>query len=89
MSKDYSTSPYDIEYMEGGVKKFLEVKATSGTKGIFNMSSGEIKFMTKYKDYYTLILITEVKEAFPKTTTLKYDNIIKLKCEHPSTRFFV
>ena len=89
VSKDYPTSPYDIEYMENGVKKFLEVKATSGTKGVFNMSSGEIKFMTKYKDNYTLILITEVKEAFPKTKSLKYDNIVHLKKEYPSTRFFL
>jgi len=71
------------------VKKFLEIKATSGTKGIFNMSSGEIKFMTAYKDNYTLILITDIKGAFPKTITLKYENIINLRREYPSTRFYV
>ena len=75
--------------MENGVKKFLEIKATSGTRGIFNMSSGEIKFMERYKDFYTLILITEIREAFPKVRILKYKNIVRLRKEYPSTRFYI
>jgi hypothetical protein len=88
-SKDYPTSPYDIEYTLNGVKKYLEVKATSGTKGIFNMSSGEIKFMKHYKDNYLLILVTEVREKFPKTKSFICDKILKLKKEYPSIRFIV
>lgn len=89
VSKEFPSSPYDIEYTENGVKKFLEVKATSGTKGIFNMSSGEIKFMLKYKKNYTLLLITEVKDKNPKTTKLNCDDIIHLKQDYPSTRFYL
>ena len=88
VSKAYPTSPYDIEYIENGVKKYLEVKATSGTKEIFNMSSGEIKFMTQYKENYTLVLITDIKFHFPKTKKYTYSQIMKMRKEYPSTRFY-
>lgn len=88
VSEMYPTSPYDIEYIENGVKKYLEVKATSGTKEVFNMSSGEIKFMTQYKENYTLVLITDVKSHFPKTKKYTYAQIMKMKKEYPSTRFY-
>ena len=87
-SLDYPTSPYDIEYTENGIKKFVEVKSTSTDKKVFNMSSGEIKFMTKYKEDYTLVLVTEVKEKFPKVKVFHYDDIMKLRKEYPSTRFY-
>lgn len=88
VSEIYPTSPYDIEYIENGVKKYLEVKATSGTKEIFNMSSGEIKFMTQYKENYTLVLITDIKSHFPKTKKYTYSQIMKMRKEYPSTRFY-
>lgn len=63
-------------------------KATSGTKEIFNMSSGEIKFMTQYKENYTLVLITDIKSHFPKTKKYTYSQIMKMRKEYPSTRFY-
>lgn len=87
-SIDYPTSPYDIEYMENGVKKYIEVKSTSGTKQIFNMSNGEIKFMKKYKEDYTLFLVTEVNSDFPKIRQFTCEQVLSLKQEYPSTRFY-
>lgn len=87
-SLDYPQSPYDIEYVENGEKKYIEVKSTAGTKPIFNMSSGELKFMEKYKDSYKLYMVTEVKEKFPKYKEYTYYDIMKMKKEYPSVRFF-
>ncbi len=87
-SKEYPQSPYDIEYIKDNRKQFVEVKATSGTKEIFNMSSGEIKFMEKYKDSYTLYMVTKVKDPFPQYFKYTYNDIIKMKKEYPTTRFF-
>lgn len=87
-SLDFPQSPYDIEYIVNGEKKYIEVKSTSSTKAIFNMSSGELKFMEKYKDSYTLYMVTEVKEAFPKIKEYTYYDIIKMKKEYPSVRFY-
>ena len=87
-SLDFPQSPYDMEYIENGEKKYVEVKSTSGTKSIFNMSSGELKFMEKYKDSYKLYMVTEVKEEFPKYKEYTYYDIIKMKKEYPSVRFF-
>ena len=87
-SLDYPTSPYDIEYTINGVKKYVEVKSTSGTKVVFNMSSGEIKFMNKYKDNYILILVTEVTTQFPKTKQYTCDQVMSLRQEYPSIRFY-
>lgn len=87
-SLDFPQSPYDIEYIENGEKKYIEVKSTSGTKPIFNMSSGELKFMEKYKDSYTLYMVTEVKAEFKKYKKYTYYDIIKMRKEYPTTRFY-
>lgn len=87
-SKDYPFSPYDIEYIKDGKKQYVEVKSTQGEKGIFNMSEGEIKFMEQYKDYYTLYLVTNVKDEFPKITKYVYNEIIKMKKSITSIRFY-
>ena len=87
-SLDFPQSPYDMEYIENGEKKYVEVKSTSGTKPIFNMSSGELKFMEKYKDSYKLYMVTEVKEEFPKYKEYTYYDIMKMRKEYPSVRFF-
>lgn len=87
-SLDFPQSPYDIEYIENGEKKYVEVKSTSGTKSIFNMSSGELKFMEKYKDSYTLYMVTDVKAEFPKFKEYTYYDIMKMRKEYPTTRFY-
>lgn len=87
-SNDYPTSPYDIEYYENGVKKYIEVKSTQGNKKVFNMSNGEIKFMKRYKDNYVLYLITNVKDKMPSIYQFTCDKILTLKSEHPTTRFY-
>lgn len=84
----YPTSPYDIEYYENGIKKYVEVKATQGDKKIFNMSIGEIKFMERYKDDYVLFLITNVRDKMPKVYMFDRDKIVQLKKEYPTTRFY-
>ena len=87
-SVDYPTSPYDIEYIENGVKKYVEVKSTQGSKKVFNMSSGEIKFMNLYADNYILYLITNVRDDSYKIYKFDKAQIIKLRREYPSTRFY-
>ena len=87
-SKYYPTSPYDIEYTKNGTKRYVEVKATSGTKKVFNLSNGEIKFMNKYKDNYTLVLVTEVKNDFPKVFSYDCKKIKGLRTEYPSIRCY-
>ncbi len=87
-SEFYPTSPYDIEYVDNWVKKYLEVKSTSGIKEVFNMSCWEIKFMKKYKNDYTLILVTDVKNKFPTIRKFICNEILNLKQEYPSTRFY-
>lgn len=87
-SIDFPQSPYDIEYIENGEKKYVEVKSTSGIKPIFNMSSGELKFMEKYKDSYTLYMVTDVKSDFPKVKEYNYYDIMKMRKEYPSVRFY-
>lgn len=74
-SLDYKFSPYDIEYIENGVKKYIEVKATQGTKEVFNLSSGELKFMEDHKDNYYLYMVTEVNSDFPKYKRYSYYDI--------------
>ena len=77
-SKTYKFSPYDIEYLDGGVKKYIEVKATQGNKEVFNLSSGELKFMKEHKDNYILYMVTNVNSEFPKYKTYAYNDIIKM-----------
>ena len=87
-SKDFPTSPYDIEFIQNGIKKYVEVKSTSGTKKVFNMSLGELKFMDKYKDDYLLFLVTSVKDDFPNVEIFTPDKISHLKKVYPNTRFY-
>lgn len=85
-SLDYKFSPYDIEYIEHGVKKYVEVKATQGTKEVFNLSSGELKFMEEHKDNYYLYMVTEVNSEFPKFKIYNYDDIKKMRMQPVSFR---
>ena len=87
-SLDFPQSPYDIEYMENGKKRYVEVKSTAGTKIIFNMSSGEFKFMEKYKDSYKLYVVTEVREKFPNYKEYTYYDIVKMRKEYTNIRFY-
>ncbi len=87
-SVDYPTSPYDIEYVENGTKKYIEVKSTQGSKKVFNMSAGEIKFMNTYQNNYVLYLVTNVRDSSCKIFKFVKGQIERLKFEHPSTRFF-
>lgn len=86
-SEDYPTSPYDIEYFENGVKKYVEVKSSSGTQKKFNMSSGEIKFMDKYDENYVLVLITDIYNKFPTINIYNRDKINKMKKTYPKVVF--
>ena len=88
-SMHYPTSPYDMEYTDSnGVTHYIEVKSTSGSKEVFNMSSGEIKFMKQYKDQYLLLLVTNVRDSFPNVKQFKGDKIMRLRKEYPSIRFY-
>lgn len=87
-SLDFPQSPYDMEYIENGEKKYIEVKSTSGNKPIFNMSSGELKFMEKYKDSYKLYMVMNVKNDFPDVKEYTYYDIMKMRKEYPSVRFY-
>ncbi|MBP5356750.1 MAG: DUF3883 domain-containing protein, partial [Clostridia bacterium] len=63
-------------------------KSTSGTKKIFNMSLGELKFMDTYKDDYSLFLVTSVKDKFPNVEIFTPDKIMHMKKVYPNTRFY-
>ena len=78
-SKTYKFSPYDIEYVEDGVKKYIEVKATQYNKEIFNLSSGELKFMNEHKDNYFLYMVTNVNSEFPNYKIYTYKEIMDMK----------
>lgn len=78
-SKQYRYSPYDIEYIENGIKKYIEVKSTQDSKEVFNLSSGELKFMEEHKSNYYLYMVTEVNSDFPKYKIYSYEDIIKMK----------
>lgn len=88
-SLDYKFSPYDIEYVEDGIKKYIEVKATQGTKEIFNLSSGELKFMEEHKDNYYLYMVTEINSQFPKYKKYSYYDIKKMNMTAVSYRVSV
>ena len=87
-SKVYPTSPYDIEFYENGVKKYIEVKSTQTSKKVFNMSIGELKFMDQYSKDYKLYLVTNVRDSRPGITSFVSEEIKKLRYEHPTTRFY-
>lgn len=87
VSKLYPTSPYDIGYMGNGVKKYVEVKATSGSKRVFYMSSGEIAFMEKYKENWTLVLVTKCRKNFKEDKIYKCDDVLILNKFFPKVRF--
>ena len=88
-SKHYPTSPYDMEYVDDeGVTRYIEVKSTSGSKEVFNMSSGELKFMKEYKDRYLLLLVTNVRSPYPNVKPFDGDRIMRLRKEYPSVRFY-
>ena len=44
--------------------------------------------MEKYKEEYKLYMVTEVKEEFPKYSEYVYDDIMKMRKEYPSVRFY-
>ena len=77
-SKTYRFSPYDIEYIENGIKKYIEVKATQSNKEIFNLSSGELKFMKEHRDNYILYMVTNINSHFPSYKTYTYNDIMKM-----------
>lgn len=85
-SKTYKFSPYDIEYVEDGIKKYIEVKATQGNKEVFNLSSGELKFMNEHKDNYILYMVTNVNSEFPNYKTYTYKEIMNMKMTPVSYR---
>lgn len=89
-SKIYAKSPYDIEYIdENGTKQYIEVKSSSTSRKAFHMSKYEIRFMQKYQDSYTLILVTEVNNTFPTIHKYTYEQIMKMQKEYPTTKFIV
>lgn len=78
-SKEYPSSPYDIEYFKGKTKKYVEVKSTSSSIKQFIMSLGEIRFMKEYNKDYILILVTEVNSQFPKLYKYSPAQIVRMK----------
>lgn len=86
-SADYPTSPYDIEYTDNGIKKYVEVKSSSGSQKKFNMSSGEIKFMDKYDENYILVLVTDLFDKFPTINKYNRNAINKMKKSYPKVVF--
>ncbi len=85
----YATTPYDIEYFEDGIKKYVEVKSTSGSREYFYMSKAEIDFMKHYHDRYTLILVTNVKDDVPNIKKFDYQGVLSLRQESVKTYFMV
>ena len=85
-SKTYRFSPYDIEYIEDGVKKYIEVKATQSNKEVFNLSAGELKFMNEHKKNYILYMVTNVNSEFPDYKTYTYKDINNMKMTPVSYR---
>lgn len=85
-SKIYKYSPYDIEFIEDGVKKYVEVKTTQSDKEIFNLSSGELKFINEHKDNYILYMVTNINSDFPKYKKYTYRDIQKMKMVPTSYR---
>lgn len=92
ISKKYPQSPYDIEYSVGGVKKYIEVKSTSGDKKIFMLSKGERRFMEKYDKDYTLVLVINVTSNHRRTflyTRREIENTHIMEQEYQSIKYIV
>ncbi len=78
-SKTYKYSPYDMEYVEDGIKKYIEVKTTQSSDEIFNLSAAELKFMEEHKENYFLYMVTEINSAFPSYKIYNYNDIKRMK----------
>lgn len=92
ISKKYPQSPFDIECIVDGKKKYIEVKSTGGEKKVFYMSKGERKFMDKYEQCYLLVLVTNVKSNHKKYSVYERDDIMnssKMEQEYQSIKFIV
>ena len=92
VSKDYPQSPYDIEYIINGVKRYIEVKSTSGDKKTFLMSKGERRFMDKYDGNYILVLVTNVRSEHCQSFKYRRKDIMnekKVKQELQGVRFTI
>lgn len=92
ISKKYPQSPYDIECSVEGVKKYIEVKSTSGDKKVFLLSKGERKFMEKYDKDYILVLVINVlsnqKRAFTYCRE-EIENTDKMEQEYQNIKYIV
>ena len=92
ISKKYPQSPFDIECIIDGEKKYIEVKSTGGEKKVFYMSKGERKFMDMYKQRYLLVLVTNVKSKHKKYSVYERKEIMnsnKMEQEYQSIKFIV
>ncbi len=92
ISKKYPQSPFDIECIVNGEKKYIEVKSTGGEKKVFYMSKGERKFMDKYEQRYLLVLVTNVKSKHKKYFVYERKEIMnssKMEQECQSIKFIV
>ena len=92
ISKKYPQSPFDIECIIDGEKKYIEVKSTGGEKKVFYMSKGERKFMDKYEQRYLLVLVTNVKSKHKKYSVYERKEIMnsgKMEQECQSIKFIV
>ncbi len=90
ISQKFPASPYDIECIVNGEKKYIEVKSTQDSKKCFYMSKGERRFMDKYRMNYLLILVTNVKSDRKKT--IKYErgyimDSLKMEQEYQDIKF--
>lgn len=92
ISKKYPQSPFDIECIVNGEKKYIEVKSTAGEKKVFYMSKGERKFMDKYEQRYLLVLVTNVKSKHKNHSVYERKEIMnssKMEQEYQSIKFIV
>lgn len=92
ISQKYPQSPYDIECSVEGVRKYIEVKSTSGNKKVFLMSQGERKFMEKYDKDYILVLVINVTSNHRRAFTYsrrEIENTNIMKQEFQSIKYIV
>ncbi|MBO6030910.1 MAG: DUF3883 domain-containing protein [Prevotella sp.] len=92
ISKKYPQSPFDIECIVDGEKKYIEVKSTASDKKAFYMSKGERKFMDKYEQHYLLVLVTNVKSKHKKHSVYERKEIMnsnKMEQEYQNIKFIV